>query len=465
MYAEKDTNYLHVKTINNDGKELYDLNLTKQGYPFDIISVGWGWVALIKDFKNPNYLYLLSVDTNNKTVFTRTLINSNNNPTSASSDQLIFYQNSTTPAFGMHAMFNPSSGKLALGKNRLAVIFAHYNFFGYSSDGTREDHTGDTLVTFDLTGKDDKIAATWGASHSLVENLVYTGEKFISASLSDAYPQNILLQSTDGINSIGTDPKTGLKNILDYEENPSFLPDVIPGNGQGFSNGRLGNLVQLADGETFVLSYARRKSWAVFNGQNVSSNVSEVGLSFFDKNLNVIGEVNLGDGQLVNQIQSCRYGKNIFVSYVISNKHLVGNQEFLDPNLNNDDIQYFLLLDESGNVISGPLLYGSFFTNLPASDEMRMMADGRCAWTNVDKNGILSYLYLPAPTQTPTNYNDVKGSQFYNGGNFYLINSYDLKKYRMATVDSASSTYLNLVDLGLTKLSLISSVMKEKYEI
>jgi len=467
MYAEKNTNCLHVKKIDKNGKEISDLNLSRSGYPFDIISVGWGWIALIKDFNNPNYLYLLAVDSNNKTVFTRTLINSNSTPTTANADQLIFYKDSQGDAlFGLNAMFNPSSGKLALGKQRLAVIFAHYNFFGLNNDGTRNDHTGDTVVTFNLTGQDDKLAVEWGASHSLTENLIYTGEKFISASLGDAYPLNIFFTTNDGITSNGIpDPKKGIYNVLTSVRDPSLLPDIMTGNGESFSNGRLGNLIQLADGQTYVISYARRKSSTTFNGNVESSNISTLGLTFFDKNLNSLGNVSLGDGQYVNQVQSCRYGKNIFLSYVISNNHLIQNNEFLDNNLNFDDVQYFMLVNEKGNVLVGPLLYGSFSSNLPASDEMRMLSDGRCAWTNVDKNGILSFLYLSAPAQTPTGFTDVKSSQFYNGGNFYLINSYDLKKYKMATIEQNSLTYLNLADVGLSKLSLISAMMKEKNEI
>ena len=465
MYSEKDSMFLHVKTINNEGTQINDRNLTIKGLPFDLISVGYGWIALIRDYLNPHKLFLLGMDAKtNLTVFQRTIMNSNDAPVNYTSDQLIFYKDiNGTPWFGMNAMFNPTNGKLSLGKDRLAVIFAHYNFFGYNTDGTRNDHTGDTLFTVNLNGQDERIAFSWGASHSLTQNIMYNGEKFMTASLGDAYPLNIMFSIENGLNSNGVaDPKTGLLNILDVLKSSTLLPDILTGNGIGFSNGRLGSIVQLADSKTYVLSYARRKGWAMFEGQNVTSAINELGLLFYNENLNLLKDVSLGEGQWVNEVKSCRYGKNIFITYIISNKRTIISDTFLDPNANTDDIQYMMLADESGNILTGPLLYNSLSTILPPSDEIRMMADGRCAWTFIDKNYILNYVYLTPPEQTPSSYNDVLNSQFWTQGDFYLINSYDLKQYRMGVVDSGSMTYLNIVDLGLSKFSLISSVMKSR---
>ena len=459
MYAEANVMYLHVLTIDSNGQQISDFNLTKSGFPFSIISVGWGWVALIKDFQNPDYLYLLGVDTNNNIVFNRTLINSNSAPTNYTSDQLIFFQDAKgTPAFGMNAMFDPSSGRLAMGKNRIAVHFAHYNFFGYLSDGTRNDHTGDTLFTVNMKGQDEKISFSWGASHSLTQNLFYNGDRFMSAALGDAYPMNVFFSTVDGLNPKATpDPTTGLYNILNYQQTMTLLPDIITGDGGGFANGRLGNILELSDGQTFVFSYARRKSWTTFLGTNYSSLIDELGLSFFDKNLNLLKDVSLLQGQWVNQVQSCRYGKNIFISYVISNKHLILNNTFLEDTLSPDDVQYFILVDEQGNLLNGPLLLQAFMPDLPASDEIKMMADGRCAWTVVDSSGILNYVFLTPPDQTPTNFADVQSSQFYNGGDFYLINQYDLNSYKMATVDANNQTLTSFIDVGTSNFGIGTS--------
>lgn len=454
MYAEKNNMFLHVKTIDINGEQISDLNLTVKGYPFDIISVGSGWVALINDYVNSDKLYLLGMNTNNETVFQRTLINPDSStPINYTSDQLIFYRDAAgTPVFGMNAMFNPSNGKLALGKNRLAVIFSHYNFFEYYSDGTRSDHTGDTLVTFDLKGENEKLAFSWGSSHSLTQNIIYNGDKFMTTSLGDAYPRNILFTIEDGLNSNGmTDPFTGKTNVLNVLKTSTLLPGIMTG-GSGYSNGRLGNLMQLADGTTFVVSYSRRKG--------SETDINQLGLVFYDENLSLLKDVYLGEGQSVNQVQSCRYGKNIFITYIISNNHYSYNGLYIDPKIHSDDVQYFMLVDDQGNVLTSPSPYQSLSTVLSASDEMKMMSDGRCAWTFVDESYILHYVYLTPPEQTLTSYIDVQNSQFYNNGNFYSINSYDLKQYKIAKVNQDSQTYLNLYDVGLSKLSLISSVMR-----
>lgn len=61
----------------------------------------------------------------------------------------------------MFAMFNPSSGRLSYGRGRIAAIFAHYNHFGLKSDGSRDDHTGDTVITFDSESTQHHLEVDW----------------------------------------------------------------------------------------------------------------------------------------------------------------------------------------------------------------------------------------------------------------------------------------------------------------
>ena len=71
-------------------------------------------------------------------------------------------------------MFKPANGKVAFNKGRIGVVFAHYNHFGLKEDGTRDDHTGDTIVHFDENGENEILISSWSASHSLQQQIIPT---------------------------------------------------------------------------------------------------------------------------------------------------------------------------------------------------------------------------------------------------------------------------------------------------
>lgn len=65
-------------------------------------------------------------------------------------------------------MHNPHNGRLNYARGRIQAIWAHYNHFGLNANGSRSDHTGDTMISLDAdTGLDQKIYWAWGCSHSL----------------------------------------------------------------------------------------------------------------------------------------------------------------------------------------------------------------------------------------------------------------------------------------------------------
>ena len=167
IYSAKPGNNLFVKLINNDGVQLEEFDLGKTGFPFDIVAIYCGFVTLIEDYPDSNKLYLFAMDTCAKTkVFERVIMNNGEKPSKFNSDQVIFYSDASGSAvFGMEAMYNPNNGKIALAQDRIAILFAHYNNF----DGANNVHTGDTLITFNMKGADEKLSFSWGASHSLAQ--------------------------------------------------------------------------------------------------------------------------------------------------------------------------------------------------------------------------------------------------------------------------------------------------------
>ena len=59
----------------------------------------------------------------------------------------------------MYFMFAPDNGKkLLFSRGRIFLIFAHYNHF----PNLNEEHTGDTVVTFDEALSDMDFGITWG---------------------------------------------------------------------------------------------------------------------------------------------------------------------------------------------------------------------------------------------------------------------------------------------------------------
>ena len=58
-------------------------------------------------------------------------------------DQLMYYDanSSDCQPFGMVVIFNPHNGYLTYARERLALIFDHYNQFGVKADGTSNYHT------------------------------------------------------------------------------------------------------------------------------------------------------------------------------------------------------------------------------------------------------------------------------------------------------------------------------------
>lgn len=69
--------------------------------------------------------------TEEKELWTTTIINNGYSPDySTKLDQI-----DLGGGFGVDVMFDPANGRLLKVRDRIFVIFAHYNFFGYYSSG------------------------------------------------------------------------------------------------------------------------------------------------------------------------------------------------------------------------------------------------------------------------------------------------------------------------------------------
>lgn len=167
--------------------------------PIDIDKTNTGFVLLCKDSRDPNHLYLLSISEKGETIWLNTIMQNENNPIVASSNQLMFFDPETEkPVYGMNTMHSPVSGRISYGKGKICVIFSYYNYFG-NNKGEREDHNADTIIIFNEDGTEVNLVSNWNCTHSLTQRSAFDGKFFYTVSLGDAYPQNIKILQIDPI--------------------------------------------------------------------------------------------------------------------------------------------------------------------------------------------------------------------------------------------------------------------------
>ena len=227
--------------------------------------------------------------------------------------QIIKYDSSGKPVFGMRFMYSPDNGKLVYSSGIVFLIFCHYNYFTESGA-----HTGDTVVTFNDLLRDMNFGETWGASHSLIQSVTYNDDYFLSAALSDAYPQGIKVQHTSKKDFLSYyDPVNKKKNSRVIGAN-STLAGKITGNQRGNADGKLGGLLYFEKLGIFCLVYAKTPEP---EGKNKDKNVIYAATFIFNKNktytLTKTYEVKVFETDNVMQVRAGKYGDNmLFITYV-----------------------------------------------------------------------------------------------------------------------------------------------------
>ena len=106
--------------------------------------------------------------------------------------QLIRYNPSGKPQYGIRFIYQADNAKLVYSRGRIFLIFAHYNIF----DDDYKGHNADTVATFSDDLEDIDFGLIFGASHSLIQSATFDANYFWTASLSDAYPQGITVEYT-----------------------------------------------------------------------------------------------------------------------------------------------------------------------------------------------------------------------------------------------------------------------------
>ena len=161
------------------------------GVPCDIVCVPTGAVLLMRDLRDENTLYVMSITEDGRVLWRNNIMQNGAYPLKAEPNQLLFYDNTNEKIeFGMNAMFKPYSGRLAFGQGKIICIFSYMNNFGVAN-GQRHDNNGDTIVTYSLDGSEVHLVSAWSTTHSLAQRAWYDGRFLYTASLGDCGPSNV----------------------------------------------------------------------------------------------------------------------------------------------------------------------------------------------------------------------------------------------------------------------------------
>lgn len=389
LYTANPDKSLHIRYTESSTAQPKDVNLKIDGYPMDIIETDYGVAIYALSASVPNYSFIVGLEKNTfRVIFNKTVMNNGLKPTGII-DQITFYGSSSAPLFGMEAMHEPENGKLAYGRGRLSLIFAHYNNFGAGST-SRNDHTGDTYITLNDKGDDIKYAWAWGSSHSLVQSHIYTGRYFVTAALGDAYPMGIKICVVDADSTSSTyDPV-----LKRYARHNSYCKDdIVPsftGTMTGNAYGRLGGLINLGDKFAVIFSVKPTSS-------DPTNAIQMVTFKFANGAFTDITRYTLQTGvasSLVN-LRASKYGNKILVSYTLNSTSFSDSSP---PRMYNNlnDAMYYLLVDQNGRIANGPLKATEHQMNL--SDDIRELKDGSLLWTYVDSSNNLRVVTVKAPT-------------------------------------------------------------------
>ena len=420
LYSFEKDKRLEVMELDNQLKEKKIFNLKMKGRPMAIACTDSGFVIYIQDGDDKHKSKVASFSTHGELRWFKILMNNGDKP-KENRDQIMFHDEKGKIVFGMEAMYRPDSGRLAVGRNRIVLIFSHYNNFKAGLEGQELDsHTGDTTISMDLNGRNLLLGRAWGTTHSLSQRLVYDGLNFLTASLGDAFPQGVRFTVNDGKHrSRFIDGKTGRQNRYSTSSSSNVIPGEIPGDGQGRSCGRLGGLHVIRDNKfrKYAQVYSRRPCTSGLDGVKSTNDKDEIGVVFFDRELKLQSKHVIGQGWSVNGLRSALYGRNILVMYSTTNRNDNASPEFLPNTFSENDSCYMMLVRPNGSIKSKAVKLENCVIG---TDDFVTLQDGNVAWTYVDAQGKISTFRLTSPIfeSLDSNYLEDEIQEFENEENY-----------------------------------------------
>ena len=201
------------------GEPLYE---EESSLPLDICCTPYGCCLLLTDSRDEDLLFIEMVSHKGELMWRNNIMQNGSFPVEAKINQLIFFNDVTKkPEFGMNAMFHPYSGRLSYGARRIMCIFSYMNHFGVRVGGSREDNSGDLIITYSDDGTEVNLVQNWSTTHSLAQRSYFNGQYFFTASLGDAHPANIKVLRIDPMLKVEIN-KNKISQINSYDKNDEF---------------------------------------------------------------------------------------------------------------------------------------------------------------------------------------------------------------------------------------------------
>ena len=381
--------FIHILSYDKDDNLLQDLNTTEKGHIQDITTTDYGFVVYIRNAVNENHSYLSLYNKNFELINKITIMNNNLADKEKDSNikkQIIRYDSSGNPVFGMRFMYDPDNGKLIYSRGRIFLIFCHYNHF-MDSGG----HTGDTVVTFNDVLKDMDFGCTWGASHSLIQSVTTDDLYFWSAALSDAYPEGINVEYTSKKNFYTSnyyyDPINKKYNLRANTE-IEYLAGYITPYHNGQADGKLGGILYYEKLGLYVLVYA--KTPVSTKEENGGSNIMYATTWKFENNKITDYQIqiikNFGQNNNVMQLRAGKLGDDkLFIIYApttTSGSHWYGNVP------RGTVPKVFVIGLPNFNFIREDVQIEGLLMN--TNEEIRTFQDGVLIWATSNSNGNLT---------------------------------------------------------------------------
>ena len=396
--------YLHVLSYDKSDNLIKDFNTTEKAFPNDIASTDYGFAIYMVEASNSNHSYLNLYNKNYELINTVVIMNNSpkDDPKKDSNleKQIIKYDSSGKPVYGMRFMYRPDNGKLIYSRGRIFLIFDHYNYF-LDSGG----HTGDTVTTFNDILLDMNFGITWGASHSLIQSATFDNNYFWTAALSDAYPEGIKVEYTSKTELTSSFDAVNQKYNSILSGSSDQLAGYIKGYHTGPADGKLGGILYFEKYALYCLVYAKTPNYSDDSTKNGKTIIFISTWKFEDKQIakNNTYEIKLFESGNIMQLRAGKYGDDQIV-IIYSETSNPGHNSY--GNIPKGTVPKVIVVKVSTMQIAiNDQTYDKLLMN--TNEDLRTFRDGVLIWGTSNKDGKLVINKIGTPLLDDS-YEDIK---------------------------------------------------------